>query len=56
MKKSIKLITTLMLTLTMIMVTVESASAATYSWTATKTPGVTGAGLTYVQTPFIKAR
>ena len=54
MKKSVKIITSLVLAMVMIMSTVEMASAATsYSWTATKNPG-TQEGATTVKMPLYK--
>lgn len=54
MKKSVRLVATLMAALMMVLAIGKSASAASYSWTAVKTPGTIAYGTTTITIPLYK--
>lgn len=56
MKKSVRLIATLMVAMLMVVATGKNVSAETYTWTAVKTPGTTQHGTSEVDIPLYKGK
>lgn len=54
MKKNTKIIASIMLSIALLFTATESILAASYSWTATKTPGMTAYGETNIEMPLYK--